>query len=201
MMTKGRVNAGNPSGESRLVAYVFDFGDLPLGLSCAVFILFWSFKLSSPSFTMPHAARRRGSDAPMEVDTITSASRNARAAAMFDALIEALTAAVANPRKCSSRILLPFPSLRRFSTPFPLEDRDVKLDVAFTAFSKAFWASGSRSIAASNVYAQRCSDTLDALPTLTTFKPTFIIWSAKLSAPTLLNAQARTFEFKERLRH
>jgi hypothetical protein len=64
-MTKGRESGARPSG--------------------AWLPLFDSSSLSSLVVKMPHAAKSLGSAAPVDVETITSASRNAFAAATLQA--------------------------------------------------------------------------------------------------------------------
>ena len=87
-MTKGSDNGGKPSGASAL-----SIASPPL---CFVLprptFLFWlmpvppfSAAKSSMSKSNPQADIRRGSAAPVDVDTIISASRKAFVAAMLDA--------------------------------------------------------------------------------------------------------------------
>ena len=65
--------------------------------------------------------------------------------------------------------------------------------VAFAAALRNFCASGSRSMAASRVWSQREESIAEALPRRTTFNPNLSKFSARLSAPTLLKADAKTF--------
>jgi hypothetical protein len=77
MSTNGRDNAGPPSGA--LTRRQELDADRPLDT-----LLSWFRFVSVSSFvTKPHAARSRGSAAPVDVATTTSASRIARVAAML----------------------------------------------------------------------------------------------------------------------
>ena len=176
-----------------------------------------SFTKSSMSIDKPQAAMSRASAAPVEVETMMSASLNACVAALLHSwserklgcdihhnalvlltkltLIEFFTAAVAMSWTVRS-LSIPF----EFLSPLLCLSL-VSWAVAWAAFCKAFCASGSLSIAASKVWSHKCFDTADAFPTRTTFSPSFRRPSAKLSAPTLLKAQARTLAFGEMDRH
>jgi hypothetical protein len=79
MMTNGKLNGGRPSGANIATSFC--------RILAAAFL--FPFKCSdtnsSSPICIPHAAKRRESAAPIEVDTITSASLIAFAAAALQA--------------------------------------------------------------------------------------------------------------------
>ena len=87
--TKGKDIGGSPSGALRRVCCSpspdLEVPNMPLLLFPVSFKRPSSLSESSSSFGRPHAARIRGSEAPVEVDTTTSASRRAFVAAMLHA--------------------------------------------------------------------------------------------------------------------
>mmetsp|Transcript_9306 Transcript_9306/g.13208 ORF Transcript_9306/g.13208 Transcript_9306/m.13208 type:complete len:230 (+) Transcript_9306:975-1664(+) len=186
-ITKGIDNGGRLSGAKVcLSGFCSDLPDfLPVELS-----------ISSSLEMIPHAASRRASAAPIEVQTTTSASRSAFVAAILHASIDAFTALVA--MSCEYLSLAPAAFAPPGMPPFVTCIRVLsclRFEVDFNASSKAFCATGSLSIAASSVCSQIAGETAEGLPTRITLRPSWRSFSARLSAPVLLKAHASTLLF------